>query len=71
MAENEVIDETPKTKDEMRHEPHEFKDNNGWCAVCGRSAGWKAHGVVAEIATAPIEVGSEATEPEDEDSIPE
>lgn len=42
MADDQVI-ETPKSKEEMRHEPHAYVDASGWCAVCGRSEGWKAH----------------------------
>lgn len=34
----------PKTKEEMRYEPHEYHDDNtGWCTVCGRSEAWRAH----------------------------
>lgn len=63
---DEVIEKTPKSKDEMRHEPHEFKDNNGWCAVCSRGEGWKAHGEAEDkvpVAEAPAE--SEAIEEEE------
>jgi hypothetical protein len=27
----------PPTKEEMRGVEHPYTDNNGWCAVCGRS----------------------------------
>lgn len=45
MADEETVKE-PKSKAEMRHEPHGFEDDTtGWCAACGRSEEWKAHTV--------------------------
>jgi hypothetical protein len=44
MADEDVkVEDDPKSKEEMRHIPHEYKDSLGWCAVCGRSEGFKIH----------------------------
>jgi hypothetical protein len=50
MADEKREIDTPKappTKEEWRGVAHAYVDNNGWCAVCGRSEGWRAHPVKA------------------------
>lgn len=41
------VDDAPKSKDEMRHVPHEYEGKpSDWCLVCGRSEAWRAHQAV-------------------------
>jgi hypothetical protein len=67
----EEVEEAPKSKEEMRHIPHEYEDNNGWCAGCGRSEGFKAHlqdeDEIEGEHPAPV---AEAAPPESEDVKP-
>lgn len=70
-------------KEEKRNEPHDYVDHNGWCAVCGRSEGWKAHSEkeaaeprVEVPAIAPVDAAdaepsddSDHTSPPDEETI--
>jgi hypothetical protein len=79
MADEDVkVEDDPKSKEEMRHIPHEYKDSLGWCAVCGRSEGFKVHlqeipmeseGEAAIEGDFPAPV-AEAAPPESEDAKP-
>lgn len=58
----------PKSKKEMRDIPHSYVDanhNNDWCAVCGRSEGWRIHTVKESPAAPPVKVQTPAIPTED------
>jgi hypothetical protein len=48
----------PKEEEKPSAKPHTYQEANGWCAVCGKSEGYKSHMEKKEEVTASLPVPS-------------